>query len=299
MTAINNNMQNQPAVIDSAQLDAVQKATGSANKEPVSPEVMKQMQETRELLEDIYLNYKQIPNPSKEVRSMMDEVQSKLRNLNGECVTLSDKELDRLVSAQDNFADTTFKKLLKDMDECTDFASVDCQAEKVNQELEAAHKDGRISTGDMAKMIRTAIEQAESTKSRIEMIEIKTQEENVSKCTDDKQDYANGLEDLRTAIVTAKFIDYHTKVDMIEHLNDTLKALGENTRPSPKTRRFLEDLEKKRLDQKKQMEEIRDSRIDSKKEQEVRKDEINAEIIAEGDARKNNQEILNKDILKV
>jgi hypothetical protein len=273
MSAINQiNQNNILDTVENNKINDVQNLINQENNNPISPETKKLAEETRELLKDIYYNYKQIPNPSSEVQSRMDEIQTKLKNLNGELVTLTDKELDHLVNIKDNFADTTFKKMLNDMDECLDNESVDEHAQAINRELEQAYKGGKISTTELAQFVQTTIDQVTSTKSKIEMLDIKEQEGKLEKC-EDQQDYANGLEDLRTSIVGAKFIDYHTKVDMLEHINQTLISVGKKTKPSPKTRKFLEELAKRKQEQQEKLNEQK-IEINNNKKVENIKEEI-------------------------
>jgi hypothetical protein len=259
--------------ISNDEINNIQNVVNQENTDSISPEAKQKAQETRELLEDIYYNYKQIPNPSTEVKNRMDEIQNRLRNLNGECVSLTEKELDHLVNIKDNFADTTFKKMLTDMDECTDYESVDNQAQAINHKLEQAYKGGIISTAELAGFIQTTVDQTNSTKSRIEMLEIKDQEGKLEKC-EDQQDYANGLEDLRTLIAGAKFIDFHTKSEMIEHISDTLTSVAKKTKPSPKTRKFMEEMEKHKLEQQERMNKLKTEIADNKKAENIRENAV-------------------------
>ncbi len=261
-----------------------------------SPEVLKANEETRELLRDILAGYSQIPNPSDEVVAAKTSIQERLAAMNDGVVTLSDAELDCLLNVKrytNKDGQDPLPAALAHIDECQDYDSVKEQVSKAQNDLIKAYNDKTIDDAELAKGFDAIKDKGDFVNGRIEENAIKQAISKFDMEKTDAPDFVTNLESLRTLIADAKFIDFHTKCELLDGLNNVLKASGKEEKPSESTSAFLRKREEMRAEQQK----IMDALVNKNKEANPVNQPVN-EIKVEGEIQEDNKVNVGNDIKK-
>ncbi|MEE3423048.1 MAG: hypothetical protein VZR11_10145 [Succinimonas sp.] len=281
MTANINQLNHNNIIQEPEVQDVNQEIRPEAGNKP-SPEVLKANEETRELLRDILAGYSQIPNPSDDVVAAKTSIQERLAAMNDGVVTLSDTELDRLLNVKrytNKDGQDPLPAALAHIDECQDYDSVKEQVSKAQDDLLKAYNDKTIDDAELAKGFGAIKDKGDFVNGRIEENAIKQAISKFDMEKTDAPDFVANLESLRTLIADAKFIDFHTKSDLIDGLNDVLKACAKEGQPSESTRKFLRKREEMRAEQQKLMDALINKKNEEKpvNQPEIKVNEIKVE----------------------
>ncbi len=252
MTANINQLNNQQNIIQEPEIQNVNRDINpEAGKKP-SPEALKANEETRALLRDILAGYSQIPNPSDEVVAAKTSIQERLAAMNDGVVALSDAELDGLLNVK-RYTNDQLPAALAHIDECQDYDSVKEQVSKAQDDLIKAYNDKTIDDAGLAKGFGAIKDKGDFVNARIEKNSIEQAIGKFDMEKTDAREFVPNLETLRTLIADAKFIDFHTKCEMMDGLNDVLKASEKEGKPSESTLKFLRKREEMSAEQQKLM----------------------------------------------
>ena len=295
MTANINQLNNQPNIIEAPEVQEVNQEINQQGGNRLSPEAIKANEETKELLRDILAGYNQIPNPSDEVVAAKLSIQDRLAAMDG-VVTLSEGELDALLNVKrytDKDGQDPLPVALAHIDECQDYDSVKEQVDKAQDELVQAYDNKTIDAAELAKGFNTIKEKGDFVNARIEKNSIEQAISKVDLEKTDAPDFVTNLESLRTLIADAKFIDFHTKCELLDGLNNVLKASGKEEKPSESTSAFLRKREEMRAEQQK----IMDALVNKNKEANPVNQPVN-EIKVEGEIQEDNKVNVGNDIKK-
>ena len=256
MTANINQLNNQQNIIQEPEIQNVNREINQEGGNRLSPEALKANEETRELLRDILAGYSQIPDPSDEVVAAKTSIQERLAAMNDGVVALSDAELDGLLNVKrytNKDGQDPLPAALAHIDECQDYDSVTEQVNKAKTDLIQAYNNKTVDDAELAKGLDTISEKGRFVNARIEKNSIEQAIGKFDMEKTDAREFVPSLETLRTLIADAKFIDFHTKCEMMDGLNDVLKASEKEGKPSESTLKFLRKREEARAEQQKLM----------------------------------------------
>ena len=282
MTANVTQLQNRPLDTNAIEgPEAAPKVPDAPKGGVQNPEAAKALQETRELLRDIYSNYAQIPNPSDEVKAKMETVTQRLAALSEGAAVLTEQELDSLCNVGE-YVNDPLPAMLDHIDECRDYDSVDTQVKKAREELVRTYDNNGIDAKRLAEGLDSLSQKGDYVRARIEKQAIEDNEKALDFDKATPEEIASHMENLRTVIADAKFIDFHTKCEMMENLNEIIRATEVKENPSESTSKFLKKMAERRQEQERLMNEAVQNRHreDVRNEQNVQQkqsDSVNKE----------------------
>ncbi len=260
MTANITQLQNRPLDTNAIEgPESAPKINNAPGGNVQNPEAVKALQETRELLQDIYYNYAQIPNPSDDVKARMETVSQRLAGLNGEIQVLSEKELDSLCNVG-AYVNNPLETILSHIDECQDYDSVDEQVKNAREELTRTYDNGNIDGKRLTEGLDAVTQKGDYVRARIEKEAIQENERGINLDTATPEEIVSHMENLRTVIADARFIDFHTKCEMMENINSFISASELKEKPSESTSKFLKKMQERRQEQERLLNEVAEAR---------------------------------------